>query len=103
MERLSRPIQQLDTIKGFGKNLKIYDLKINELLIINKEMGRPRIYHTEEERLEAIRRNHTKLVRETKWYCEVCQREYSLGSKTNHLNTAKHFRNFYKDKPLVEI
>ena len=60
-------------------------------------------HKTEEERMEARRRNQAKLMRESKWYCEVCQREYSLGGKHMHLNTAKHFRNFYKDKPLVEI
>ena len=52
--------------------------------------GRPLLFNTEEARKEAIRRNDTKLMRETKWYCEVCQREYSLGSKTNHFNTKKH-------------
>ena len=65
--------------------------------------GRPILYNTEEERKESMRRNHTKLVRETKWYCEVCQREYSLGSKTNHLNTKKHQRNHYTNQPLVKI
>ena len=68
-----------------------------------KKRGRPLVFKTEEESMEAIRRNHAKLMRESKWYCEVCQREYALGSKTNHLNTGKHFRNFYKDKPFVEI
>ena len=68
-----------------------------------KKRGRPLLYQTEEERKAAIRRNHTKLMRETMWYCEVCQREYSLGSKTNHTNTKKHQRNYYANQPLVEI
>ena len=68
-----------------------------------KKRGRPLLYQTEEERKQAIRRNHTKLMREFMWYCEVCQREYSLGSKTNHLNTKKHQRNYYTSQPLVEI
>ena len=68
-----------------------------------KKRGRPLLYQTEEERKAAIRRNHTKLMRETMWYCEVCQREYSLGSKTNHTNTKKHHRNYYTSQPLIEI
>ena len=44
-------------------------------------------YKIEEESIEAIRRNHAKLMRETKWYCDVCQREYTLGGKHMHLKT----------------
>ena len=68
-----------------------------------KKRGRSLVYKTEEERMEAITRNHAKLMRESKWYCEVCQREYTLGGKQMHLKTTKHFRNFYTDKPLVEL
>ena len=68
-----------------------------------KKIGRPLLYQTEEERKTAIRRNHAKLMRETMWYCEVCQREYSLGSKINHTNTKKHQRKYYASQPLVEI
>jgi hypothetical protein len=25
-----------------------------------------------------------------KWFCELCNQSYSLGNKTNHLNTEKH-------------
>ena len=60
-------------------------------------------YKTEEERKAGRRRTHAELMRETKWYCEVCQREYTLGGKHMHLKTEKHSRNFYKVKPLVEI
>ena len=67
-----------------------------------KKRGRPLLYQTEE-RKQAIRRNHAKLMRETMWYCEVCQREYSLGSKINHTNTKKHQRNYYASQQLVEI
>ena len=59
-------------------------------------------YKTEEERKQARRRNQAKLLRETKWYCEVCQREYTLGGKHMHLKTAKHSRNF-DNKPLIEV
>ena len=64
--------------------------------------GRPP-FRTEEEKKAAKRRIHTRAMRECKCYCEVCQREYSLGCKTNHLNAKKHQRNYYNDKPLVEI
>ena len=64
--------------------------------------GRPP-FRTEEEKKAAKRRIHTRAMTECKWYCEVCQREYSLGCKTNHLNTKKHQRNYYNDKPLIEI
>ena len=59
-------------------------------------------YKTEEERKQARRRNQAKLLRETKWYCEICQREYTLGGKHMHLKTAKHSRNF-NNKPLIEV
>ena len=65
--------------------------------------GRPLLYKTEEERKAAKRRYHTRAMRECKWYCEVCQREYSLGSTINHLNSKKHQRNYYTSQPLVEI
>ena len=55
-----------------------------------KKRGRPLLYQTEEERKAAIRRTNARFLRETRWYCEVCQREYSLGSKINHTNTKKH-------------
>ena len=66
--------------------------------------GRPLLYQTEEERKAAITRNNARILRETRGYCEVCQREYSLGSKINHTNTKqKHQRNYYANQPLVEI
>ena len=64
--------------------------------------GRPP-FRTEEEKKAARRRIHTRGMRECKWYCEVCQREYSLECKTNHLNTKKHQRNVYANQPLIEI
>ena len=68
-----------------------------------KKRGRPLLYQTEEERKAAIRRTNATFLRETRWYCEVCQGEYSLGSKINHTNTKKHQRNYYANQPLVEI
>ena len=69
----------------------------------NKKLGRPFVYKTEEEEKAALRRKHTKSMGECKWYCEACQREYSLGAKYAHLMTTKHSRNYYKNKPLIEI
>ena len=63
--------------------------------------GRPLLYQTEEARKQAIRRNNARILRETRWYGEVCQREYSLGSKIDHTNTKKHQRNYYANQPLV--
>ena len=50
--------------------------------------GRPP-FRTEEEKKAAKRRIHTRAMRECKWYCEVCQRKYSLECKTNHLSSTR--------------
>ena len=36
------------------------------------------------------------------WYCEVCDREYCLAGKTEHLKTVKHNKNFL-NRPLDNI
>ena len=33
------------------------------------------------------------------WYCKVCDREYCLAGKTQHLKTIKHNKNF-PNRPL---
>ena len=33
------------------------------------------------------------------WYCEVCDHEYCLAGKTQHLKTVKHNKNFL-NRPL---
>ena len=67
----------------------------------DKKLGRPLVYHIKEERKTAFRRSMAKCMRETPWYCEVCQRKYTLGGKHMHLKTAKHQRN--QNKPLIVL
>ena len=50
-------------------------------------------YKTEEERKDAIRRSKTCYMLSKIWYCEVCDREYCLAGKTQHLKTIKHNEN----------
>ena len=55
--------------------------------IIKRGRGRPRVL-TDEER----RKNKTKYMLETPWFCEMCNnnQNYSLAGKWSHLKTAKH-------------
>ena len=66
---------------------------------MKKEKVRPHFYKTEEERNDAIRRSKTRYMLSKIWYCEVCDREYCLGGKTQHLKTVKHNKNFL-NRPL---
>ena len=68
----------------------IYIYKDNQK--VQKEKARP--YETEEERKDAIRRSKTRDMLSKMWYCEVCDREYRLAGKTQHLRTIKHNKNF---------
>ena len=61
---------------------------------VKKEKARPYFYKTEEERKDAIRRSNTRYMLSKIWYCEVCDREYYLAGKTQHLKTIKHNKNF---------
>ena len=61
---------------------------------VKKEKVRP--YFTrlkKEERKDAIRRSKTRYMLSKIWYCEVCDREYCLAGKTQHLKTIKHNKN----------
>ena len=55
---------------------------------VKKEKVRPPFYKPKEESKDA------KI-----WYCEVCDREYCLAEKTQHLKTVKHNKNFL-NRPL---
>ena len=59
---------------------------------VKKEKALP--YETEEERKDAIRRSKTHYMLLKMWYCEVCDREYCLAGKTQHLKTVKRNKNF---------
>ena len=50
-------------------------------------------YKTEEERKDAIRRSETHYMLSKTWYCEVCDHEYCLDGKTQHLKPIKHNEN----------
>ena len=56
-----------------------------------KRRGRPRVL-TDDERRE--RRTNYLLNKE--WYCDICNRLYSLAGKTCHLRTSKHMNNYIK-------
>ena len=74
-------------------------------LYINKEWEEEKdlsIIKQKKKESKQARRNQAKLLRETKWYCEICQREYTLGGKHMHVKTAKHSKNF-NNKPLIEV
>ena len=61
---------------------------------MKKEKARPYLYKTEEERKGVIRRLKTSYMLSKIRYCEVCDREYCLARKTQHLKTIKHNKNF---------
>ena len=61
---------------------------------MKKEKVRPYFYKTEEERKDVIRRSKTRYILSKIWYCEVCDREYCLAGKTQHLKTVKHNKSF---------
>ena len=54
---------------------------------MKKEKARPYFYKTEEERKDAIRRSKTRYMLSKIWYFEVCDHEYCLAGKTQHLKT----------------
>ena len=57
-------------------------------------MGRPKKYHSEEERMQPNRQSKTKYMVNKQWLCPVCNnRDYSLAGKWSHLKTKKHMRN----------
>ena len=66
---------------------------------MNKEKAWPYFYKTEEERKDVIRRSKTHYMLSKIWYCELCDREYCLAGKTQHLKTVKHNKNFL-NQPL---
>ena len=57
-------------------------------------MGRPIKYHTEEDRLNAVRESKTKYMLNKPWYCDACLREYPLAGKWTHMHTKKHIHNY---------
>ena len=64
---------------------------------VKKEKVRPYFYKTDEERKDAIRRSKTRYMLSKIWYCEVCNHEYCLAGKTQHLKMV----NYNKSTPQI--
>ena len=65
---------------------------------MENKRGRPKIYFTQKDRKDAIKKSKTKYMLNKEWYCDVCKNEinYSLAGKWCHLKTKKHIRNSAK-------
>ena len=61
----------------------------------NVKRGRPKIYFTEEDRKEALKKSKTKYMLNKEWYCDVCKNgiNYTLAGKWCHLKTKRHKKN----------
>jgi len=57
--------------------------------------GRPKVYFTEEDRKEALKKSKTKYMLNKEWYCDVCKNgiNYTLAGKWCHLKTKRHKKN----------
>ena len=65
---------------------------------VERGRGRPKIYFTEEDRKESIKKSKTKYMLNKEWYCDVCKNgiNYTLAGKWCHLNTKIHKKNAEK-------
>ena len=54
---------------------------------MENKRGRPKIYFTEKDRKDAIKKSKTKYMLNKEWYCDVCKTEinYSLAGKWCHI------------------
>ena len=57
--------------------------------------GRPKVYFTEEDRKEALKKSKTKYMLNKEWYCDVCKNgiNYTLAGNWCHLKTKRHKKN----------
>ena len=57
--------------------------------------GRPKVYFTEEDRKEALKKSKTKYMLNKEWYCDVWKngKNYTLAGKWCHLKTKRHKKN----------
>ena len=55
-------------------------------------MGRPRKYHTEEERKKAQNEQWRKYYYSRKYYCDVCDKEFCMSARYTHPKTIKHLK-----------
>ena len=58
--------------------------------------GRPKKYHTEEEKKQADKRYVKECMERNPYYCEHCKRMYHMASKSKHLISKTHIRNSSK-------
>ena len=70
---------------------------------VKKEKVWPYFYKTEEERKDVIRRSKTHYMLSKIWCCEVCDREYCLAGKTQHLKMIKHNKNLLNRPELDHL
>ena len=52
--------------------------------------GRKPKYNTETERINAFKKARNDWMTSTSWVCDVCNKEFKMWSKTNHLRTKTH-------------
>ena len=57
--------------------------------------GRPKVYFTEKDRKEALKKSKTKYMLNKEFYCDVCKNgiNYTLAGKWCHLKTKRHKKN----------
>ena len=71
---------------------------------MENKRGRPKIYFTEKDRKDAIKKSKTKYMLNKEWYCDVCKNEinYSLAGKWCHLKT-KNISEILQNKTVQRI
>ena len=55
---------------------------------IIRKPGRPKIF-TEEE----LKQRHRDYMKNTLWFCNICEKSYKIPSKYNHLKSKIHQKN----------
>ena len=58
--------------------------------------GRPKKYFTDEERKQADKRYVKECMERNPFYCVFCDHTYHMASKSKHIKSKKHIRNFEK-------
>ena len=50
--------------------------------------GRPKIFTTEE-----LKQHHRDYLKNSSWFCNICEKSYKVTSKYNHLKSNIHLKN----------
>ena len=53
-----------------------------------KARGRPKVFTDEE-----LKQHKIEYMRNTEWFCDICNQNFKITSKTNHLKTKIHHKN----------